>query len=173
METEDRNDTEPKYVSLREITGQNIRAILTLRVSKDQERVYPRSNGYSIAEGHYPADDDPVWIRAIYAGEEPVGFLMTSEAPNIGEYGIWRIMVDEKHQGRGYGSRAVGLLIERIKASPNAKTLFTSHVKGDGDAGPFYLKLGFEYTRDAVDGNETLMEMDLQRGEDSADLQTG
>ncbi len=91
METEDRKDAEPAAISLREITGQNIRAILALGVSKDQEKVYPRSNGYSIAEGHYPADDDPVWMRAICAGEEPVGFLMTSEAPSIGEYGIWRI----------------------------------------------------------------------------------
>ncbi len=103
METEDRKGRKSKPVSLREITGQNIRAFLALKVSKDQEKVYPRSNGYSIAEGHYPADDDPVWMRAIYAGQEPVGFLMTSEAPSIGEYGIWRIMVAEKHQGRGYG----------------------------------------------------------------------
>ncbi len=73
-------------VSLREITPKNIHAVLALEVTDEQKRVYPRSNGYSIAEGHYPSDGDPVWMRAIYAGETPVGFLMTSEAPDCGEY---------------------------------------------------------------------------------------
>jgi diamine N-acetyltransferase len=162
MNTEDRKERKLQPVSLREITGQNIRAVLALKVGKEQEKVYPRSNGYSIAEGHYPSDNDPVWMRAIYAGEEPVGFIMTSEAPDVGEYGIWRILVDEKHQGRGYGFRAVELLIERIKASPKAKVLFTSHVKGDGDAGPFYLKLGFEYIGETMDDYENQMKKDLR-----------
>ena len=71
--------------------------ILALEVSDEQKGVYPCSNAYSIAEGHYPADGDPVWIRAIYAGDTPVGFLMTSEVPENGEYFLWRMMIDEKH----------------------------------------------------------------------------
>ena len=155
-----------KPVTLREITRDNIRAVLALEVSDRQKKVYPRSNGYSIAEGHYPPDDDPVWMRAIYAGEEPVGFLMTSEAPEKGEYAIWRIMVDESHQGRGYGARAIDLLVERIKDSPDARTLYTSHTKGDGDAGPFYRRMGFEYTGKVLDGDYE-MKMDLTQGRDS------
>jgi len=116
--------------------------VMALEVSEKQKKVHPRSNAHSIAEGHYPPDDDPVWMRAIYAGEKPVGFVMTSEAREEGEYAIWRIMVDENHQGKGYGSRAIGLLLDRLEAIPNAKTLCTSHIKGDGDAGPFYRRLG-------------------------------
>lgn len=154
---------EPKPVTLRKITRENIKAILALMVSEKQKKIYPRSNSYSIAEGHYPPDDDPVWMRAIYAGEEPVGFLMTSEAREAGEYAIWRIMVDEKHQGKGYGSRAVGLLLERIKAFPNAKALYTSHIKGDGDAGPFYRKRGFKYTGKVMGGYDYQMKIDFRR----------
>ena len=54
-------------VSLREITSDNLRAVLGLSVTDQQNAVYPRSNAWSIAEGHYPSDDDLVWIRAIYA----------------------------------------------------------------------------------------------------------
>ncbi len=68
-------------VSLREITSDNLRAVLGLSVTDQQSEVYPRSNAWSIAEGHYPSDDDLVWMRAIYAGDTPVGFIMTSEAP--------------------------------------------------------------------------------------------
>ncbi len=150
-------NSESKPVSLREITSKNLKALLTLSVTEEQKKVYPRSNAYSIAEGQYPPDDDPVWIRAIYAGEVPVGFLMTSEAPDRGEYFLWRLMVDAKHQGNGYGSRAVELLIERIKASPTAKELVTSHLKDDGDAGTFYQTLGFEYTGEILDGCDHVM----------------
>ena len=130
-------------------------------LTDEQKKVYPRSNAYSIAEGHYPADDDQVWMRAIYAGETPVGFLMTSEAPDQGEYFLWRLMIDAKHQGKGYGRRAVVLLIERIKGSENAKALLTSHLQTDGNAGAFYQKLGFVYTGEILDGCDLLMKMDL------------
>jgi diamine N-acetyltransferase len=145
-------------VTLREITPENIRAVLGLSVAPVQRSVYPRSNGYSIAEGHYP-DDDPVWMRAVYANETPVGFLMTSEAPDRGEYFLWRLMVDAEHQGKGYGSRAVKLLIERIRASGNARRLLTSHLKGQGDAGGFYQKLGFVYTGEVIGGIDYVMEI--------------
>ena len=152
-----------RVVSLREITGGNLREILALHVTKEQEKVYPRSNAYSIAEGHYPPDGDPVWIRAIYAGEVPVGFLMTSEAPDRGEYFLWRLMIDAGSQGRGFGSRAVELLMERIEGTPNAKVLLTSHLEGDGDAGVFYRKLGFEYTGEILGDRDLAMRLRLPR----------
>ena len=115
-------------VSLREISRENLREILALRVTSEQEAVYPQSNACSIAEGHHPPDDDPVWMRAIYAGDDPVGFLMTSEVPDRGEYFLWRLMIDAAAQGSGYGARAVELLIERIGATPNAKELLTTAI---------------------------------------------
>ena len=155
---------EEAVVSLREITPENIRAVLGLEVAPEQKSVYPRSNGYSIAEGHYPTDDDPVWMRVIYANETPVGFLMTSEARDRGEYFLWRLMVDAEHQGRGYGSGAVKLLVERIKASGNARMLLTSHLKGDGNAGGFYEKLGFVYTGEVIDGIDYVMKIAFPSG---------
>jgi diamine N-acetyltransferase len=151
-------------VTLREITPENIRTVLGLSVAPGQRNVYPRSNGYSIAEGLYPADDDPVWMRVIYADETPVGFLMTSEAPDRGEYFLWRLMVDAEHQGKGYGSRAVKLLIKRIRASGNARKLLTSHLRGEGDAGGFYQKLGFVYTGEVIDGIDYVMEIAFSSG---------
>jgi len=148
-------------VSLREITSHNLMAVLGLKVTEEQRKVFPPSNARSIAEGHYPKDDDPVWIRAIYAGEVPVGFMMTSEAPEKGEYFLWRFMIDASHQGKGYGYRAIELLIRRIKASPNPKALLTSHLKGDVDAGPFYQKFDFEYTGEIIGDGDHVMKLDL------------
>ena len=148
-------------VSLREITSKNLQAVLGLEVAEAQKQVYPRSNAYSIAEGHYPPDDDVVWMRAIYAGETPVGFIMTSEAPDQGEYFLWRLMVDAQFQHRGYGARAVELLIERIANTPNAKSLTTSHLQGDAAAGRFYEKLGFRYTGEMLGDLDRLMKVEF------------
>ena len=148
-------------VSLREITSENLKSVLSLDVAENQKRNYPRSNAHSIAEGHYPADDDPVWIRAIYADETPVGFLMTSEAPDQGVYFLWRLMIDAQFQSKGYAGRGVEILVERIRATPNAKSLITSHLKDNDHAGRFFEKLGFSYTDEMLGELDRLMKMDF------------
>ena len=142
------NELDP--VTLREITSENLHAILDLSVADHQLEAYPRSNAYSITEAHFPSDDDPVWLRAIYAGETPVGFMMTSEAPDQGTYFLWRLMVDRRFQGSGFGRSAVQLLIERIRRTDNPTALITSHLQQDANAGRFYERLGFTYTGDLI-----------------------
>ena len=148
-----------RQVSLREISNENLASVLSLDVAESQKKVYPRSNAYSIAEGHYPPDDGPVWILAIYAGDTAVGFLMTSEAPDKGDYFLWRLMIGAQYQSKGYGLRAVELLIDRIKNTPNAKVLTTSHLTGGGDAGSFYRRLGFSYAGELLGNDDHLMEI--------------
>ena len=52
------------------------------------------------------------WYRAIYLGEEPVGFVMLEDdslldpMPEKPEVGVWRFMVDAKHQRTTYGTNA-------------------------------------------------------------------
>ena len=71
----------------------------------------------------------------------------TSEAPEQGEYFLWRLMIDQRFQNRGYGRRAVQLLIERIRRSSNPRALITSHLKVDANSGRFYERMGFEFSR--------------------------
>jgi diamine N-acetyltransferase len=148
-------------ISLQEINHENLESVLVLQVTESQKKHYPRSNAQSIAEGHYPADDDPVWIRAIYADGTPVGFLMTSEAPDQGEYFLWRIMIDAEYQSKGYAAQAVGQLIQRVKDTPNGKSLITSHLEENKLAGRFFENLGFSYTGEMLGELDCLMRLDL------------
>ena len=143
-------------VSLREVTQETVNSILNLRVTKEQEQ-FVASNAVSIAEAHFSED---AWFRAIYADETPIGFLMLSDQPDKGEYFLWRFMVDVQHQGKGYGSRALELLIDHVKTRPNAKELFLSHVPGTGSPEGFYRRLGFEHTGEQV-GDELVMKLTL------------
>jgi diamine N-acetyltransferase len=143
-------------VSLREITAETLRSILSLSVTKEQEK-FVASNAVSIAQAHF---SEHAWFRAIYADETPVGFLMLYDDPEKAEYFLWRFMIDQEHQRKGYGRRALELLIEYVKTRPNAKELFVSHAPGDGSPGGFYRKLGFEYTGEE-DHGELVMKLSL------------
>ena len=148
-------------VSLEPLSSANIHAVLRLRVAPSQRDFYPRSNGYSISEGTFPADSDPVWMRAICHEGVPVGFMMTSEAPASGDYFLWRLMIGHEHQGRGYGAQAMTALISRLKRTANARVLLLSHVDGNDDAGRFFARQGFRYTGHRVGGQDREMQLRL------------
>lgn len=113
------------------------------------------TNALSIAEAHFAPE---AWFRAIYADETPVGFLMLHDEnlkadPERNDFHyLWRMMIDARFQAQGYGKRAVALLVEHVKARPNARLLLTSCVPGPDTAEAFYRRLGFETVDDAPPG---------------------
>jgi diamine N-acetyltransferase len=135
-------------VELREVTAENLQAVLNLRVSDSQQR-YVASNAKSIAEAHFHPE---AWFRAIFAGEVPVGFLMLhdenlrSQPRQEDFYFLWRLMVDAGYQKLGFGRRAVEILIAHVRGRPNAHRLLTSCHPGEGSPEGFYHRLGFRPT---------------------------
>jgi diamine N-acetyltransferase len=145
-------------VTLREVTIDNSSEILKLRVSTAQQE-YVASNERSIAAAHL---HEEAWFRAIYADETPVGFLMLHDE-NLRQqvrqddyYFLWRLMVDERFQGLGFGRKAVQLLVEHVRQRPNATALLVSYHPGPDGPGGFYSKLGFVETGKQV-GDEVEM----------------
>ena len=145
-------------VSLREITQKTLRPFLNMKVAELQANMVA-SNAVSIAQAHF---EKYAWFRGIYADDTPVGFIMLYDNPDKPEYFLWRLMIDQKYQVDGYGRKAVEQLIDYVKTRPNATELLVSHVKGmPGNPGPFYQKLGFEYTGEEEDG-ELVMRLALK-----------
>lgn len=144
-------------ISLREVTRETLGPVLRLAVAPDQAR-FVASNPVSIAQAHF--EPDHAWFRAIYAGETPVGFLMLHDDPGKPAYYLWRFMIDHRYQGLGFGRRALEALLDHVRTRPGATELTLSHVPGDGNPGPFYASLGFEYTG-AEDDGELVMRIGL------------
>jgi diamine N-acetyltransferase len=71
-------------------------------------------------------------------------------------------MIAEEHQGKGYGRRAMELLIGHVKMRPMAEELTLSYVPGEGSPEGFYRGLGFEPTGEENDG-EVMMSLRLKR----------
>jgi diamine N-acetyltransferase len=156
--------TRPR-ISLHEITDENRDAVCALRVGPDQER-FVSSVAESLDEAAATPEAAP-WYRAVYADDDPVGFVMLSwdvtPAPGIlGPYFLWRILIDEHHQRRGYGRDALRQVVDLLRAD-GATALRTSYHPGDCEPWPFYQRFGFEPTGEIDDG-EIVLRLDLAAG---------
>jgi diamine N-acetyltransferase len=143
-------------VTLREITAETVRAVCNLDVAPEQ-RAYVASNAVSIAQAHF---EPRAWFRAVYADETPVGFVMLNLDPESEEYFLWRFMIAAAQQGRGYGHRALDLVVEHVRRLPGARRLVSSYVPGEHGPRDFYLRYGFVETGE-VEGGEHRIELTL------------
>ena len=94
----------------------------------------------------------------------PVGFVMISdevEGPGyIAQY-LWRLLVDERYQRRGYGTAALDLVAAYFRGRPGVEMMWTSAGRGEGSPIPFYERDGFERTGDIVFDEEILLRLRL------------
>jgi diamine N-acetyltransferase len=84
-------------LSLVEIDRHNYLSILDLSVSEEQ-RSFVASNTYSLAQAFVQPECVPL---ALYAENKPVGFAMYCIDESDREYWIYRLMIDQRHQGHG------------------------------------------------------------------------
>ncbi len=134
-------------VSLREVTAANVDDVLALEVAPDQAG-YVATNAKSIAQAHF---EPKAWFRAVAAGDELVGFVMVYRVPETPEFYIWRFMIDARHQGRGYGARALELVLDEAR-SDGVPEVTLSVAPGEHSALGFYRKFGFAETGEVAHG---------------------
>jgi diamine N-acetyltransferase len=94
-----------------EIDRYNYLSVLDLSVSPEQ-RDFVATNQYSLAQAYAQPECVPF---ALYAENRPVGFAMYSLDEDDHQFWIYRLMIDQRYQGVGYGREAMGLLIDRIR----------------------------------------------------------
>ena len=152
-------------ITLREVTEDNARDVLALCLAPGQERFVS-----SVADSLAEADENPQgnpWFRAVYADDRPVGFVMLSwdvepQPPEInGPWFLWKLLIDHRHQGRGYGLEVVRQVVELVRGQ-GATELLTSHVPGEGGPAGFYARLGFVPRGDLDPDGEIILRRTLQ-----------
>jgi diamine N-acetyltransferase len=139
-------------ITLREIDRENYRAIGKLKVADNQQR-FVATNPWSMVQSKYEPDLTPL---GVYDGDTPVGFVMYCDE-DYGVMGrawsIWRVMIDQTQQGRGYGRAAMEALLARLRANTTTHTgIFISFVPENIAARNLYTSLGFEDTGMVEDG---------------------
>ena len=149
-------------VSLRPLDDENREVVEALRVSPAQERFVA-----GVADSLVEAVEDPAgraihW--ALYADDKPVGFVMISDEVDgpsyIAQY-LWRLLIDQRYQGRGYGTAALDLIVEYFRGRPGVEMLWTSCGEGEGGPLGFYERSGFRQTGERVFDDEILLRLEL------------
>ena len=145
-----------KNIHLEKVNTKNFDALIDLEPAKAQ-REYVADNIYSLAEAYATiAEGRFAQPFGIYVGEVPVGFLMIGY--NIDDeadlekqyyvkdsYLIWRFMIDEKYQNKGYGKEAMRLALEYVRSFPcgEAEYCWISYEPENEKAKGLYQSFGF------------------------------
>ena len=149
-------------ISLRPITDENREAVEALRVAPAQERFVDDVVG-SLREAAEEPDGRAIWW-AVYADETPVGFVMISDEVGGSDYiphYLWKLFIDERQQGRGYGTATLDLIVAYFRERPGVETVWTSAGQGEGSPIKFYERYGFERTGEIVFNDEVLLRLAL------------
>jgi diamine N-acetyltransferase len=78
----------------------------------------------------------------------------------IGPWFLWKPLIDERYQGRGYGAAVVRHIAELVRAE-GAKGLPTSYAPGDDGPAGFYQRLGFVPTGEFDESGEVIVRLGL------------
>ena len=159
-------------IHLERINGENVWDILKLSVS-DNQKSFVAANDISIIEAYTAITSNGyAFPFGIFEDEIPVGFLMIGydvdesfdNPPQIayGNYSIWRLMIDEKYQGNGYGKEAIRLALEFIRTFPcgKAEYCYLSYEPENINAKRLYSKFDF-IENGEMDGEEIVAVLKL------------
>ncbi len=139
-------------VSLREITPENFKECVNLKVADDQTN-FVAPNAMSIAWSKVYPTANPF---AVYNDDEMIGFVMFGFDIEENHYYLGRLMIDERFQGRGYGKLATLAVIEELKKNSDCKEIYLSFVPENTNAEMLYKSVGFERTGN-LNGSEIVM----------------
>ncbi|MDE6621937.1 MAG: GNAT family N-acetyltransferase [Lachnospiraceae bacterium] len=159
-------------LKLEKVTGKNVWELLKLHV-RDDQKSFVASNDISIIEAYTAITGGGyAFPFGIYDDDIAVGFLMVGydadecweNPPQIARnnYNLWRLMIDQRYQHKGYGKTAVKLALDFIRTMPCGKAdcCWLSYEPENTSAQKLYHSFGFQETGE-MDGEEVIAVLKL------------
>ena len=163
-------------IHLEKIDAINVWDVLELKLRKEQKH-FVASNDISIIQAYTAQGTGcSAFPFAIYNAKRVVGFLMIGfneaalyeldgdEAPSAlkNNYSLWRLMIDKRYQGRGYGREAIRLALDFVRTWPcgKAELCEISYEPDNEVAKTLYHSMGF-IENGETDGDETVAVLKL------------
>ena len=127
-------------IMLEELNVDNWLKVMELTVSEEQKDIFPTSNVYWVGISRYEEKTTLYAIKndELYVGMVGIGY----DEDGVSGY-INPMMIDEKHQGKGYSKEAMLLAIEKLKSEYKVSEIHLGHRKNNMKAGKLYESLGF------------------------------
>ena len=158
-------------IRLKEITNKNIWKVCALEPF-DEQKDFVAENIQSLAEAYATRNEgNNALPLAVYQDDELIGFVMIGkgtvgneeESDLIKEnYCLWRLMIDKKFQGKGFGKQTMDAVMALIRTFPfgEAKKVWLSYEPENTHARDIYQKYGFVENGEMC-GNEIVAVYDL------------
>ena len=141
-------------IKLAEITNANVWKVCALEPF-DNQKDFVAENIQSLAEAYATRNEgNNALPLAVYNDESLIGFVMIgkgtvgdeNESDLIKEnYCIWRLMIDKKYQGQGFGMQTLDAVMDLIRTFPfgEAEKVWLSYEPENTHARDIYRKYGF------------------------------
>ncbi len=136
-------------ITLQPINKENIDEIINLKVGKEQEG-FVSTVIESLAQA--AVYKDTAFPFAVYENDTPVGFIMLGYYEKKHYYTLWKLLIDEKYQNKGYGQAALKLGIEYLKDNFKADRVYVGVIPENETAKHLYSSFDFVETGVFEDG---------------------
>lgn len=157
-------------VTLEKVTYANFWEICELKVAEPQKD-FVAANLMSLAGAYVcVTTGGTAQPFGVYAGKRLVGFVMIGYGTNdemdlpvaVDNYCLWRLMIDERYQGKGYGRAAVQAALDWMRTDPLGKANYCwlSFEPENEVARTLYASFGFQETNQRC-GNELIAVLPL------------
>ncbi|MFA5471724.1 MAG: GNAT family N-acetyltransferase [Acholeplasmataceae bacterium] len=149
-------------LTLKKVTAKNFDQIVRLSntlTTEQQKCVAP--NIASLAQAY--VNQKRAWPRAIYLGNQPIGFIMLAlwddDIPKDDwpAYYLWRFMIAKDYQKQGIGTRILDMIKQKC-IKDGIKTFYTSCDMTYDEPYRFYINYGFIDTG-ITDDDEQVLKM--------------
>ncbi len=129
-------------IRLLEVSEENFDEVIGLSVAPSQEK-FVASNVRSLAQCYIYREDGDVFPMAVVHEDRTVGFLLLEKDVDEGFYLVWRMMIDRKEQGKGFGEEVLREVLRQAKEAPGIDAVRADYVKGNDAMAHLLSKLGF------------------------------
>lgn len=158
-------------INFKEITNASIWKVCTLEPFEEQKD-FVAENIQSLAEAYATRNEGGNALPlAVYNDETLVGFIMIGKGTVGNEkeselikknYSLWRLMIDKKYQGKGFGRQTLDAAMALIRTYPFGKAdkVWLSYEPENVRAREIYRKYGFVENGEMC-GNEIIAVYDL------------
>ncbi|HFI0256881.1 TPA: GNAT family N-acetyltransferase [Streptococcus suis] len=117
-------------IVLKPVDESSYTAVLDLTVA-EADKGFVAPNVRSLADAWLYRMNGDVFPYAIWADEQVVGFALIDIDEEIQQYMLWRFMIGQEFQGKGFGQEALEVVIDQAISHPVCDHLIVSYVKGN------------------------------------------
>ena len=130
-------------VHLEPVTKDNLDNLLRLKV-RDSQKSFVSTTAESLSQAYVYAET--AFPFAVYNDQDVVGFIMMGYYEAKGYYTLWKLLIDQDCQHRGYGRQALKLGIAFLKDRFRVTEIYTGVSPGNVAAKALYHSFGFQDT---------------------------